>query len=115
MSSPAACRSACRRRRPPQIGTEGHERQIGLVAEHPDRHHLVAVGLGSLHRAGDLLGIGQGGELAEQVQHTLPDGGADGFGHVGQCRSLVRRTGPADRLTRPLSQLAGQTRTLVRV
>ena len=65
---------------PPQVGTERHERQVGLVAEHRGGHHLHVVGLGRLHRGGDGFGVGQRRELAEEVEHAQPTVGASGSG-----------------------------------
>ena len=42
---------------PPQVGAEGHEAEVGLVAEHGHRHHLDPVGLGVLDRLDDGLGV----------------------------------------------------------
>ena len=67
----------------PQVGAEGHEGDVGLVAEHGDGDHLVAVGLGLLDGVGDGLGLGERRHPAEQVKHAQPDRGGDGVDHEG--------------------------------
>ena len=80
----------------PQVGAEGHEGEVGLVAEHGDGDHLVAVGLGLLDGGGDGLGLGERRHLAEQVEHAQPDRGGDGVDHEG---GVYGRPAPAPRST----------------
>ena len=63
---------------PPQVGAEGHEPQVGLVAEDGEGDHLVVVGLGRLHRRHHRLPVDPARRrLAEQVEHAPPGGGDD--------------------------------------
>ncbi len=73
--------SVCSRRSRQRSGSEGHEGQVGLVAEHGGGDDLHAVGLGRLHGRGDRLGLGQRPRLAEQVEDTPPHGGLERFRH----------------------------------
>ena len=66
---------------PPQVGAQRHEREVGLVAEHGDGDHLVAVGLRLLDSGGDGFGVGERRHLAEQVQHAQADRWGDGVDH----------------------------------
>ncbi len=53
-----------------QVGVDGHDGHVALVAEHRDGHDLAARILGRLHRRDHRLGIEQRGRLAEQVEHA---------------------------------------------
>ena len=68
--------------------------EVGLVAEHGDRHHLQVVGLGRLHGGGDRLAVGQRAGLAEQVEDAPPDGGRERLGHGAEANGALREPAP---------------------
>ena len=66
---------------PPEVGADGHEPEVGLVAEDGEGDHLVVVGLGRLHRRHHRLPVDAArGRLAEQVEDAPPDGRDDRCG-----------------------------------
>ena len=78
-SSPPAWSSVCKPSQPAQVGAEGENADVGLVAQHGRRHDLVVVLAGPCsdrleQRAGIYLAAG----LAEQVEHSPTRGRARG-------------------------------------
>src|SRR5579883_795725 len=76
----------------PQIGAQGHEPDVGLVAEQSHAHHLDPGPGGRRHCLAEGGPVQAGPAAAEQVQHAEPDGGDERLGCRFDVHALSLRS-----------------------